>query len=229
MSEQEQELTEEQRDATDENPFGDEPDEDGSEETFFGWIAQKAQGNFAAARPIIDGYMRRMQALDAEIGAVTESVDEQIATHEAEADKLRDVRNKLVGDYRQEQTRITWMLEGAWADFPNDIKDIIGSRSQTWKLPSGSISARARQPVLAYDEEAAIAFVENLPDLEAQGRLLKHTTSLMRSEMKKLVEVRPSGDVVWTDTGEILDFAVAEIRGDAITVTPRPPAAQEGK
>jgi len=228
MSEQEQEPTEEQQDATDENPFGDEPDEEGSEETFFGWIAKKTGGDFAAARPIIDRYMRRMQALDAEIGAVTESVDEQIATHEAEADKLRDVRNKLTGDYKQEQTRITWMLEGAWADFPDDIKAILG-RGKTWKLTNGSISARAQQPVLAYDEEAAIAFVENLPDLEAQGRLLKHTTSLVRSEMKKLVDILPNGAVAWNGTGEILDFAVAEIRGDAITVTPRPPAAQEGK
>jgi len=228
MSEQERELTEEQQDATDENPFGDEPDEEGSEETFFGWIAKKTGGDFAAARPIIDRYMRRMQALDAEIGAVTESVDEQIATHEAEAEALRDLRNKLTGDYKQEQTRITWMLEGAWADFREPIAAILG-RGKIWKLTGGSISARSQEPVLAYDEAAAVAFVEELNDLEVQGRLLSHTTSLKRSEMKKLVEVRPSGDVVWTDTGEVLDFAVAEIRGDAITVTPRPPAAQEGK
>ena len=223
MTDQDQEQA---ADAADENPFEDELGEDASEATFFGWIGQKTEGDFVEARRIIDSYMRRLQALEAEMGAITESVDAQIATHEAEAANLRDLRKTLVGDHEKEVTRITWMLEGAWADFRDPIAAILG-RGKTWKLPNGSISARTQLPELEYDVEAAVAFIETLPDLEAQGRLLTHTTSLKRSEMKKLVTIHPSGAVEWKATGEILGFAVAEIREDKITITPRPPAAQE--
>jgi len=223
MTDQDQEQAAE---AADENPFEDELDEDASEATFFGWIGQKTEGDFVEARRIIDRYMRRLQALEAEMGAITESVDAQIATHEAEAANLRDLRKTLVGDHEKEVTRITWMLEGAWADFREPIAAILG-RSKTWKLPNGSISAKTQQPKLEYDVEAAIAFVEGLPDLEAQGRLLSHKTDLKRGEMKKLLDIRPNGTVVWADSGEVLTFAVADVREDKITITPRPPAAQE--
>ena len=89
MTDQDQEQAAE---AADENPFEDELDEDASEATFFGWIGQKTEGDFVEARRIIDSYMRRLQALEAEMGAITESVDAQIATHEAEAANLRDLR-----------------------------------------------------------------------------------------------------------------------------------------
>jgi len=223
MTDQDQEQAAE---VTEENPFEDELGEDASPETFFGWIAKTTEGDFVAARPIIDRYMRRLQALEAEMSALTESTDEQIATHEAEAEALKDLRKTLVGGHESEVTRITWMLEGAWGDFREPINAILG-RGKTWKLPNGSISAKTQLPKLEYDVEAAIAFVETLPDLEAQGRLLSHKTDLVRSEMKKLVKIHPSGAVIWKATGEVLDCAVAEIREDKITITPRPPAAQE--
>ena len=212
--------------AADENPFEDELGEDASEATFFGWIGQKTEGDFVEARRIIDSYMRRLQALEAEMGAITESVDAQIATHEAEAANLRDLMKTLVGDHEKEVTRITLMLEGAWSDFRDPIAAILG-RDKTWKLPNGSISAKTQLPKLEYDMDAAIAFVEGLPDLEAQGRLLSHKTDLKRGEMKKLVTIHPSGAVEWKATGEILSFAVADVREDKITITPRPPAVQE--
>jgi len=212
--------------AAEENPFEDELGAERSPDEFFGWIGQKTEGDFVEARRIIDSYMRRLQALKAEMGAITESVDAQIATHEAEAANLRDLRKTLVGDHEKEVTRITWMLEGAWADFRDPIAAILG-RGQTWRLTNGSISARKQLPVLEYDVEAAVAFVEGLPNLEAQGRLLSHKTDLVLSEMKKLVDILPSGAVAWKATGEILSFAVADVREDKITITPRPPAVQE--
>jgi len=216
----------EAQEAQEENPFEDELSEEASTAEYYGWIGQKTEGNFAQARPIIDRYMKRLQALAGEIGAITGSVDEQIATHEAEIEALKELRKTLAGDHEREYTRIRWMLEGAWDDFREPIAAILG-RGKTWKLPNGSISAKTQQPVLEYDEEAAVAWVEALDSFETQDKLLKHTTALKRGNMKKFVDILPGGAVTWKATGEVLGFAVADVREDKITITPRPPAAQE--
>jgi K+-sensing histidine kinase KdpD len=212
----------------DTNPFGDLPGEAATPEDFYGYITRTTEGDFAKARRMIDYYMRRLQALEQEMEALTESVDAQIATHEAEIEAMKDLRGTLVAEHEEEYKRITWLLEGAWQDFQQPIKTILG-RSKTWKLTNGSISSKVQQPLLEYDEEAAVAFIEALPDLELQGRLLNYSASLRRSEMKDLIEITPSGAVVWKNTGEVLSFAVAEIRDEKITIKPRPPAAQEGQ
>jgi len=219
-------MTEQAEKEVQDELFEDAPGEEASPEEFFGYIARKTDGDFTAARRLIDRYMHRLQAIESEIDMLAESVDAQIATHEAEVEALRDLRKTLVGQHENERTRITWLLQGAWFDFHDDIKDIIGG-GQTWKLTNGSISARKQEPKLAIDEAGAIAFIEKMPNIEAQGRLLDYKTSLNRGEMKKCLHILPSGAVAWSGTGEVLGFVVAEIRDEKITVTTRPPAAQE--
>ena len=133
---------------------------------------------------------------------------------EWEEQEIARVRAAANIERAREQSTLEFFT-GALAQYLSQLIE-SGERSvKTLNLPSGKISIRARQPALALDDDAALAWAKaNAPTV------VRVKESLDKTGFKKRIELVDGGTVVDPETGEVLDFCRWEPQTDSASFTP---------
>jgi phage host-nuclease inhibitor protein Gam len=98
-----------------------------------------------------------------------------------------------------------------------------GRRVKSLDLPGGTVRLRARQPELALDEVAAVAWAR-----EQRLDVIRVRHSLDKSALRKAVELVDGGAVIDASTGEVLPFMTWSPQGDSVSFTPAGAADESG-
>jgi phage host-nuclease inhibitor protein Gam len=146
---------------------------------------------------------RKLATARAEIAGITAWEEREVARVRAAADTERKRHASEVEFFEGHLGRY---LAGLVAD---------GRKTKTLSLPAGSVSLRARQPLVEVDEPAALEWARaEAPDV------VKVRESIDKAALKKRLEFAPGGSAIDADTGEVLPFVTWQPQSDGITFTP---------
>jgi phage host-nuclease inhibitor protein Gam len=148
---------------------------------------------------------RKLATARAEIDQITAWETREVERVRAAADSER---KRHAGEVEFFEGHLGRYLAGLVAD---------GRKTKTLSLPAGSVSLRARQPLVEVDEPAALAWART----EAP-EVVKTRESIDKTALKKLISdaMLPGGLVADPGTGEILPFITWSAQSDGVTFTP---------
>jgi phage host-nuclease inhibitor protein Gam len=146
---------------------------------------------------------RKLAAAHAEVAGIDAWLEREIARATAAADTERRRHQSEIEFFEGHLGRY---LAGLVAD---------GRKTKTLNLPAGSVSLRARQPLVEVDEPAALAWARvEAPDV------VKVRESIDKAALKKRLEFAQGGYAVDTESGEVLPFVTWQPQTESITFTP---------
>jgi phage host-nuclease inhibitor protein Gam len=130
---------------------------------------------------------------------------------DAEIQRIKDAADIEIARHQNEVT----FLEGHLGLYLHQLIQ-EGRKTKTLNLPTGTVSIRARQPKLTFNDEArAISWAS---DYFEDAVIVKKSVNL--TALKKRVEVIDDGTVIDSVTGELLDFVNVEQQAPVVSFKP---------